>query len=293
MVLKIMILIGNYLGSFLIFKIDPFKHFLYFIFFCLIELLQTDKALKKNLQRRFKSYKKNWELKKMNKYNYENSKEYGTITKELYINVFYGFYESIYCSSSQFIDEEYEDKYMLLDKYPFLNENDIEIYYEFENFENYKKDISKEFSSLYLNLIKELLPLDIIENPKFLLELKDSYIDSPQYYNYRTDKNGLFIETNYTTLNLIKNYVLSFENMEEYIYKKNSSYDGFISFLSNNYQEWKDKPIENYECNELSFLFDNVIIQNDNSSIYPLIFNLNYECYENIEIYEYIDPFVE
>ena len=203
----------------------------------------------------------------MNKYNFENSKEYKeneNITKELYINVFYGFYNSIFCSSDQFIDIENDDKYILLDKYPFLNDNDIDVIYDFENFENYKNDISTEFSILYLELIKDLLPYKIIKNPKFLLELKDNYIDNPQYYNYRTDKIGLFIKTNYKTLNLIKDYVLSFENIENYIYKKNSSYDGFISFLSNDYNEWINKPIEKYECNELSFLFDNVIIQNDN-----------------------------
>lgn len=223
----------------------------------------------------------------MNKY--KKFKENENITKELYTNVFHGFYESIFCNSDQFIDIEFEDKYLLIDKYPFLNKNDIEVYYNFYNFENYKNDISKEFSNLYLELIKDLLPDNITENSKFLLELKDSYIDSPEYYNYRTDKNGLFIKTNYTTLNLIKNYVLSFENMEEYIFKKNSSHDNFISFLSNNLKEWINKPIENYECNELSFLFDNIIIQNDND----LIFNLNYECYENIEVYNYVDPYVE
>jgi len=227
----------------------------------------------------------------MNKYNFEN-KENENITKELYINVFYGFYESMFCNSDQFIDYEVEDKNILLDKYSFLNENDIEVNYNFENFENYKNDISKEFSNLYLKLIKDLLPNDIIENPQFLLELKDSYIDSPKYYNYRTDKNGLFLKTNYTTLNLIKNYVLSFENMENYIHKKNSSYDGFISFLSNDYNYWINKPIEKYECNELSFLFDNIIIQNDNKCN-DLIFNLNYECYENTEVYNYVDPYVE
>lgn len=219
----------------------------------------------------------------MNKYKNEN------IITELYTNVFHGFYESIFCNSNQFSDIEYDDKNSLINKYPFLNENDIEVYYDFENFENYKNDISKEFSNLYLELIKELLPYDITENPKFLLELKDSYIDSPRYYNYRTDKNGLFIKTNYTTLKLIKNYVLSFENIESYIYKKNSSYDGFISFLSNNFTEWINKPIEKYECNELSFLFDNIIIQNNND----LIFNLNYETYENVEIYNYVNPYVE
>lgn len=177
----------------------------------------------------------------MNKY--KKFKENENITKELYTNVFHGFYESIFCNSDQFIDIEFEDKYLLIDKYPFLNKNDIEVYYNFYNFENYKNDISKEFSNLYLELIKDLLPDNITENSKFLLELKDSYIDSPEYYNYRTDKNGLFIKTNYTTLNLIKNYVLSFENMEEYIFKKNSSHDNFISFLSNNLKEWINKPM--------------------------------------------------
>lgn len=234
----------------------------------------------------------------INTYNYKTNEKYlnfekvENIEKELYINVFYGFYKSIFCNSDQFIDFEYEDKNLLLNKYPFLNENDIEVYYDFENFENYKNDISKEFSNLYLELIKELLPYDIIENHNFLLELKSSYIDSPQYYNYRTDKNGLFIKTNYTTLNLIKNYVLSFENMENYIFKKNSSYDEFISFLSNDYNYWINKPIEKYEVNELSFLFDNIIIQNDNNSN-DLVFNLNYEAYENVEVYNYVDPYVE
>ena len=234
----------------------------------------------------------------INTYNYKTNEKYlnfekvENIEKELYINVFYGFYESIFCNSDQFIDIESEDKSILLNKYPFLNKNDITVYYLFENFENYKEDISTEFSKLYLDLIKDLLPYDITENPKFSLELKNSYIDSPKYYNYRTDKNGLFIKTNYFTLNLIKNYVLSFENMENYIFKKNSSYDGFISFLSNNYNYWINKPIEKYECNELSFLFDNVIIQNDNNSN-DLIFNLNYETYENVEVYNYVDPYVE
>lgn len=234
----------------------------------------------------------------INTYNYKTNEKYlnfekvENIEKELYINVFYGFYESIFCNSDQFIDFEYEDKNLLIDKYPFLNDNDIEVYYDFENFENYKNDISKEFSNLYLELIKDLLPYDIIENPKFLLELKGNYINSPKYYNYRTDKIGLFIKTNYTTLNLIKNYVLSFENMENYIFKKNSSYDGFISFLSNDYNYWINKPIEKYEVNELSFLFDNVIIQNDNN-YNDLVFNLNYEAYENVEVYNYVDPYVE
>lgn len=218
----------------------------------------------------------------MNKY--KKFKENKNIIKELYTNTFYGFYESIFCNSDQFIDSEYEDKYLLIDEYSFLDKNDIEVYYDFKNFEDYKNDISKEYSNLYLELIKDLLPDDITENTNFLLELKDSYIDSPKYYNYRTDKNVLFIKTNYTTLNLIKEYVLSFENMEEYIFKKNSSY-----FLSNNYKDWINKPIEDYECNELSFLFDNIIIQNNTD----LIFNLNYECYENIEVYNYVDPYVE
>ena len=223
----------------------------------------------------------------MNKY--KEFKENENITIELYINIFHGFYESIFCNSDQFIDIESEDKSILLNKYTFLNKNDIEVHYDFENFENYKNDISKEFSKLYLELIKDLLPYDITENHKFLLELKSNYIDSPNYYNYRTDKNGLFIKTNYFTLNLIKNYVLSFENMEEYIFKKNSSYDGFISFLSNNYNDWINKPIEKYECNEVSFLFDNIIIQNNTD----LIFELNYECYENVDVYNYVDPYVD
>ena len=223
----------------------------------------------------------------MNRYNYKEFKENENITKKLYSNTFYGFYETMFSNSDQFIDFECEDKEILLNEYPFLDKNDMDVYYNFENFENYKNDISKEFSNLYLELIKELLPNSIIENPNFLLELEYSYIDSPKYYNYRTDKNGLFIKTNYMTLNLIKKYVLSFENMENYIYNTNNSYDGFISFLSNNYKEWINKSIENYECNELSFLFDNIIIQNDK------IFDLNYECYENIEVCNYIDPYVE
>ena len=76
------------------------------------------------------------------------------------------------------------------------------------------------------------------------------------------------------------------KDIDKYIYKKNSSYDGFISFLNNNYDYWINKPIKNYECNELSFIFDSLIILENQKD------NLNYECYENFEVYEYVNPIV-
>ena len=208
------------------------------------------------------------------------------IEKEIYSNVFYGFYESIFCNSDEFIDLENEKEYDLISNYPFLNEKELSVNYEYENFTEYQKDISNKFSKEYINLIENELPYHILENKNYLLELKDFELYSPKYYNYNTDHISIFINTNYKTLQLIKDYVLSLNDMENYIYKKNKSYDGFISFLSNDIKEWINKPIENYEINEISVLFDNIIIQND------LTFELNYNVYENINKYEYVYPIV-
>ena len=79
-------------------------------------------------------------------------------------NLFDGFYESIHCSSDEFIDIEMEDKAILDDLLFFIdNKNDIEVIYEYENINEYKKDVCDIFMQLYVERIIDELPLDITD----------------------------------------------------------------------------------------------------------------------------------
>ena len=84
-------------------------------------------------------------------------------------------------------------------------------------------------------------------------------IYSPKYYNYDTDHCYSPIITNKITLQLIKEHTLKLNGAQQYIIDHFTSCDGFISFISNSFQEWKDLDIKEYEERHLIALLDMLI----------------------------------
>ena len=207
---------------------------------------------------------------------------------EIGSNLFDGFYESIHCNSDEFIDSEMEDKAMLDDLLFFIsNKDDIEVIYEYDNFNEYKNDVCTTFMELYVEKIIDELPNDITDKDNFKFNIVGEIdVVSPKYYNYTTDKCYINIETNYETLNMIKKYTLSQSGAKEYLIDHYTSRDGFISFVSNNINEWKDKDIQQYEEREIIGLLDMLLIlaHKENGN------DLNEETYYNTEKYCYAYP---
>lgn len=66
-------------------------------------------------------------------------------------DLFDGFYENIHCNSDEFIDVQMEDK-DILDNFLFFinNKNDIEVEYEYDNWDEYKNHACEIFMELYI-----------------------------------------------------------------------------------------------------------------------------------------------
>ena len=214
--------------------------------------------------------------------------------KEIGSYEFIGFYETIFSNSDEFIDEEVELKSELevkcQDNCIDINTDDIEVNMEYTDYNKYKLDVCRKFMELYVDEVIYALPSDITDKKFFKFEIVDDSIEvvSPKFYNYSTDRCYCNVETNYETLDLIKNYTLGLNGVEAYIRKHFTSRDGFVSFISNDLEYWKDLSIKEYEENMLISLLDMLLILS-NKNIFD---SINYSVYDCVCKYEYAEPFV-
>lgn len=212
------------------------------------------------------------------------------IIREIGSHRFPGFYESIFCNSDEFYDLELEDKAELADEFGIL-EDDIEVEYEYDDFQEYKRDVCKEYIATYVEKIKDVLPYDISDHEDFKFEIIDEddiEIYSPKYYNYETDSCYTPIVTNRKTLKLIKEYTLRLDGVNQYIIDHFTSCDGFISFISNDINQWKSTDIEDYEERQLIALLDMLIALSENEGFWDIAATTA----ENVEKYCYAFPVI-
>lgn len=141
--------------------------------------------------------------------------------KKQYVNwsteIFDGFYESELYNS----DTEY---YLTQN----LQENSNE---EFElEFVPYCDDVASHAVDLLENYCITYNHDNIIKSMQYI------GLDSPQYYNYSTDRLIIDIDFNLTKL---KSYIkTNKDDFNQYLKDNFTSYDGFISFVSNNYDDF-------------------------------------------------------
>lgn len=200
---------------------------------------------------------------------------------------FPGFYQSIFCNSDEFIDDEEEAQFEIEE---LIESKDFEVTYEYDDFNKYMYDVCREYMSNYVDKLIEILPTDITDHEDFVFDIiPDTLIvDSPEYYNYRTDRCFCEVETNRKTLKLIKEYTLRLDGVNEYIIKNFTSYDGFVSFVSNDMEYWKSLDIEDYKENMLISLLDMLIALSDCTGFE----DIKIGTYENIPKYCYASPVI-
>lgn len=209
--------------------------------------------------------------------------------KEIGSFKFAGFYESILCDSDEFIDFEMEDQAEVDE---IVGKDQAEVVWEYDDFNEFKIDTCKEFMKQYVEGIHDVLPYDITDHEDFKFEILDGEdnieIISPKYYNYSTDRCFCLIETNRKTLKLIKEYTLRLDGVEQYIKDHFTSCDGFISFITNDFNEWKTLDIEDYEENMFIALLDMLLELDDKENI----FNIHLATIDNVCKYCYATPYV-
>lgn len=113
------------------------------------------------------------------------------------------------------------------------------------------KSTNNNVSKFYLEYIKD--ELKDFFNEIGIINLDFVKVDSPKYYNYSSDKLVCNIEVNKNKfITELQKY--SFEAWEQFLKDNFTSYDGFISFYTNDPNEWTELIEEKFDT-------DNVIIE--------------------------------
>lgn len=182
------------------------------------------------------------------------------LTNEFIAPDFAGFYDSIYTP------EFYADMYELAD--------DADIYdWVYENVEYDYREYEKQIATQYIyeveNALREYLP-------HFRAEFRE--VDSPAYYNFETDK-AVGVCNLEDIREDIKAYISKYPNeFKKWIKDNHSSYDGFISFYSNDVNDWDlDSELDH---NELGSIFG-FILTNEHIIGYNCDWDLNARVYDS------------
>ncbi len=136
-----------------------------------------------------------------------------------------------------------------------------EIDYRIKNFETDEDNVNyKETCNIYCNEFINSLN-DMLE-----LNLKFVKIDSPKFYNFRTDK--IEAEINENDFNKLKDIYLSSQEFIDYVNENSKSYSGFISFYNGFNEVIKEDEVLlqymfNYILKEYADEIDNYISEMD------------------------------
>jgi hypothetical protein len=157
---------------------------------------------------------------------------------EVLLNCFSGFYESIHSGNFD------SDEEMIIEDFPGKSYDDFRFTQDWNGYcKNYVSAISSEIN----------------------IELEFMELTSPREYNFATDQISVYI----TTKELKKiSSVLDSDTLKDLIRRNFTSRDGFISWYSNDIEEWKEKKILDWNCVELGILLDAWIIENESEDYY-------------------------
>ena len=195
-------------------------------------------------------------------------------------SLFYGFYNSIFLDDGLIYEYEMEELTELETKLNQELETNFYINYEWSDHERnrYFNTVGAEFIENMEYLINYYIPEEMKQQDYYKLDIEYIGVYSPKYYNYTTDKIDYIIKTNKQTMQELKKYILDLQGAEQYIFKRFSSYDGFISFLSNNIEYWKTEPIETDELYTGALIDMLLNLNNEN-----IMEDLNIETMDNID----------
>lgn len=118
------------------------------------------------------------------------------------------------------------------------------------------EDYAKEYAANFLSWFNQL-GYDSKEGG-LVIDLKYKALSSPREYNFTTDR--LFCEISLEDIRKLFDHVDK-EILAKQIEENHSSRSGFHSFYSNDIATWLEKPLEEWDHNELATLLEAVIIQ--------------------------------
>lgn len=205
-------------------------------------------------------------------------------TIEIKVLGFTGFYQGIWDQSENEWRETHEMKYG--------DYEDFESLHMIEDWgfpENYHEEVGKLFAEEYVDMINEVLGLNV--------KLIKSDVSSPREYNFRTDEIYATIEIDdydamIERLSSIASDSVYRTELADIIKKNHSSCSGFISFMSNDIEEWfglitdpGNDHYVSYMIGYLMYLLDTARFEYLNENMYDYV-----ECCTDLH---YVNPITD
>lgn len=177
---------------------------------------------------------------------------------------FSGFYET--CWSQAIDDEEshYAEYYANemqeeIADYLRLSESEVsEILFRVTDYKIAYSRFAKAYADAYNKWISEALGWN--------LGLEFESLDSPREYNFCTDRIFCYIPLESVKRLFAISAKEDHNQLKEVIRERFTSRDGFISFYSNNLEEWVNKPLSQWDHNEIATLLIAVAPSFDDAS---------------------------
>lgn len=187
------------------------------------------------------------------------------------LKIFEGFYESTLYNSDSLYWITQTDK-----EEGYLKGNQ---YYEIDNWEEFTKEVAT-------NVVDELL--NILPDNEIIQDMKLKYIYSPKYYNYETDSLIIDMKLNLTKL---KRYCFNTYKKEfnQYLKDNFTSHDGFISYISNNINDFKTEYYKPHNEREINVMIEYYLL----SQIYENNSSENFKGFETRYHYRLYDDATE
>lgn len=191
-------------------------------------------------------------------------------TKHIYnqwnLDLFEGFYESNLFNS----DTEYTITHFMNDE----SESDEQIEYEIKDFHGFCEDVSEKATSL-------LEP----DSDEILSDFEFLELDSPRFYNFRTDRLVISCMVDVPKLRAYA-FKTKRNEFESYLKDNFTSYDGFISFVPNTpnkFKEWM-KESENkqraIDCLIEFYLLNTIDLDHYHYELWDYAYTKHYEYAE-------------
>ena len=195
------------------------------------------------------------------------------------IPFFPGFYETDLMNSDTSywaIKEELEYYYQqdLLPEHPeyeHLTEDDLDFRYS-----DYEKDVAEAFLEVWGNNAPE----DIVESVEF------DAIDSPRYYNFRNDRLYAFAELKDGWEDVMRHFIASnYDWLQQRIHDDWTSYDGFMSFMDNDVDEWGEHLFNEHDERYISTMIAYMMYQENHEIRNDLVMSALEDIYAGSYVY--------
>ena len=194
------------------------------------------------------------------------------MNKSLEIVFFPGFYGSIFDP----VDIEYTNVQFEIDYYKDTYNKEFTMDDFIFDEDAWKNKICKLFTEGFSDMYK----------PNFIKSIVFDEMISPRFYNFDNDRIYAFFEFNDDWRQHIKNFMDSnYKELKDIIKEQHSSRSGYISFMSNDIDEWYDK-LFNADEDDIETTYLEEIIK------YYVLWNNDCAFYEGYKIREELESYV-